>query len=728
MNIIDFIREILLNNKSLPCQLEIIINNEVFSFFEGINIIDCNKLPKEKYIIKCKNSTNVDINKLTLFSIYDVLKKIFDNKLIKYKYYLEDTTKTSFFLNIKLSNNNFEGLFKKIISLNFPDTCQYIISCIKGVQQYHYVNNYFSDSYNYNQELIKFVKIKDIEDIEYYIIIKCCHDKILITNTKITFSEKDSYSDIISLILPYLVYSPNNNLIRFIPTDISFIYPISINFQVFDLMLYKYNLYPFLYTNESNNLINNQGHLMYTLNLYDNPINMFLISKYKLFNETIHFRNLEWYIYVSMKIVLKYIYLLYIDFHINYFYNKVISFKIPIKINHNRLFGKYYTRYYVNNDKVLPVITDEEYCIYHNIPYVQWNGNFYKAPEGTGYTITLNKSRNSKDDDGIPKCVKLIRKKRNNNKNILSNISYEISNERKGLLPPTLFLSYGYELLNLYRVYFNIEDISAIFKMCPKCYTYLKIPSQAYFIDILKKKFINKQLNISEEYNYSNINILSFSVNNDMKVYPYGVLNNTYNFNSSFPFLITMLNTCKVYSRSNYRYEFIKKSRSYFFFINDDCVQAIFAMLRENNIVIVDENEFNLYIAQFITNEKITVLIAEKIISDDLNQNYYLWKSIQTNMISNVPIINNSSLNETFPPFSILCKEIKEITGYHYFKNDNKNFIVYGIWKDDIYYPCKATVVQLEVNTPNKPYLLVNRNTDGTVYLPLKNDTNYILY
>ena len=45
MTIIEFIKGILKNYKSLPYQLEVEINNKTFPFFEGINIIDCNKLP-----------------------------------------------------------------------------------------------------------------------------------------------------------------------------------------------------------------------------------------------------------------------------------------------------------------------------------------------------------------------------------------------------------------------------------------------------------------------------------------------------------------------------------------------------------------------------------------------------------------------------------------------------------------------------------------------------------
>ena len=83
--------------------------------------------------------------------------------------------------------------------------------------------------------------------------------------------------------------------------------------------------------------------------------------------------------YLTVKKVLNYLYLFYIDFHINYNQKKML-FDIPITLNYNRLFGKYYTRYFNNKDKVLPMIADKDYCIQNNIPYVQWNDNYYMAP------------------------------------------------------------------------------------------------------------------------------------------------------------------------------------------------------------------------------------------------------------------------------------------------------------------------------------------------------------
>jgi hypothetical protein len=47
-------------------------------------------------------------------------------------------------------------------------------------------------------------------------------------------------------------------------------------------------------------------------------------------------------------------------------------------------------------------------------------------------------------------------------------MSYELDPNSKGKFPPTLFISYGYELTNLFRNYLNTEDDPTIqFGMCP---------------------------------------------------------------------------------------------------------------------------------------------------------------------------------------------------------------------------------------------------------------------
>jgi len=129
--------------------------------------------------------------------------------------------------------------------------------------------------------------------LKIQIIIKCCHDIIIITDTKITFSERETYESVICKLLPCLNYSSEQILIKFTPCNASFIYPISINFQLFDLMLYENNLYPYIYTNESNDLIKNQEKLVYTIRIYNQNLNVIFYNKYKQFTETIQFHDLE---------------------------------------------------------------------------------------------------------------------------------------------------------------------------------------------------------------------------------------------------------------------------------------------------------------------------------------------------------------------------------------------------------------------------------------------------
>ena len=734
---IQFIREILINKGAYPHQLEIIINDEKFSFFEGIDIIDCNKLSKDKYTIKYKDSTNADVNESAIFSLIDTLDKIYNENSFKYNFELKNTTKTNFYISIKISSDYFRELYAKIIKLNLPSHCQYVTAFTKEIHYYHYFNPCFTEIFPYNQDLIKVDKAKEIENSDNYIIIKCCHDNIIITDTKITFSERDTYESVICKLLPCLNYCSEEILVRFTPCDASFIYPISINFQLFDLMLYENNLYPYIFANESNNLIKNQEKLIYTVRIYNQYPNMIFYNKYKQFTETIQFRDLEWHMYLTFKEILNYLYLFYVNFHVNYNQRKTL-FTIPIKINYNRLFGKYYTRYFNNKDKVLPMIADKDYCIQNNIPYVQWNNNYYMAPENSGYKIVLSTNKKSEDNSGIPKCVKVIRKYKEKKKVVYFNISYELNEHCKGQFPSTLFISYGYELLDLYRVYFDIQEIYNKFKICSKCNTYISIPSQKYFLNTLMNLFNGKQLKIVEkDFNFHNVNLLSFSIDNDMNVYPYGVFNHVYNFNSSFPFLIIILNTTKLYTFPNYRYEYLVSSKSNYFHLNDNIVQAVFSMFKRNNISIIDNFKLKNYVRQYAleSNNK-TVLIAEKKLPEE---NCYLWRSIYSEIIPEIPTISNTKeLYESLPSFSSLCKINENISAYHYFKfnddddtNDNgsDNIVrIFGVWVKDIYYPCKLSLEKLNINIPNRPYLLVKRNLDGTFYSSFKTNSNYIVF
>ncbi|ORX41443.1 hypothetical protein BCR36DRAFT_339555, partial [Piromyces finnis] len=253
MDIIEFIRSLLNDRRSF--EHEIIINNECFPFFEGINIIDCNKLSKDQYIIKYKENMNSNINYSTIFSLFNVLEKKYKEKTFKYNFDLKDTTKTNFYISINISTHIFKEVYNKIIKLDLPNTCQYAFAFIEELHFYHYFNNCYTEIYPYNQNLIKVDKVKDIENSDNYIVIKCCHDSIKITKDKITFSERDTYDNIICKILECLNNSNEQILIRFTPCNASFIYPIAINFQIFDLMIYANGLYPYIYTNESENLI-----------------------------------------------------------------------------------------------------------------------------------------------------------------------------------------------------------------------------------------------------------------------------------------------------------------------------------------------------------------------------------------------------------------------------------------------------------------------------------------
>jgi len=113
-DIIQFVREILISKEAFQRKLEIVINKS-FVFFEGIDIISYNKLSKNKYTIKYKDNTNVDVNESTIFSLLDVLDNIYNENPFKYHYELKDTTKTNFYISIKLSSDHFKGLYDKII-------------------------------------------------------------------------------------------------------------------------------------------------------------------------------------------------------------------------------------------------------------------------------------------------------------------------------------------------------------------------------------------------------------------------------------------------------------------------------------------------------------------------------------------------------------------------------------------------------------------------------------
>ncbi|ORX42306.1 hypothetical protein BCR36DRAFT_416187 [Piromyces finnis] len=632
-------------HKILSNEYKIIINNECFSFFEGISIINCNNLTKDQYTI---NDSNNNINDyLNNFLLINSLEKICNEKVFKYNFDLKDITKTKFYISINIPSYTLKDIYNEIIRLELPSTCQYVTAFIKRISYLHYFNKRYTETYQYNQVLIAKDKSKDIKDSDNFIIIKCCHDSVRITGNKITFYERDTYDNIICKLLPCLNYSSDQILIRFEPSIVSFTYPININFQLFDLMLYENALYPYIYTNENEDIIKNKEKLVYTINIFNQSLNMKLYNKYKQFTEIIQFQELEWYMYMTVNKILKYLYLLYIDFHVSY-YNRNKVLNIPLKINYNRLFGKYYTRYF--NNKVLPVIADKEEYIKNNIPYVQWNNNYYRSPENSGYKIILSANKNSTDNNFVFHVKKLLFDSESESKMwflyVLKKISFQF------------IYTYGYELQGLYRQYFDIPEINNKFIICSKCNKYINIPSQQELINCVKEKFNNKQLNLINE-NYNDINILSFSVDNNMNIYLYCVFDYVYNYNSSFPFLIIMLYTYNV--------------------------------------------TLTKYTKQYISDNK-TVLITEKEFPDE---KVYLWRSIYSEIIPTIPIIkDNDELYNTLPSFSFLCKNIKNITAYHYniMNEYNKKVIIYGVWVNEDYYPCKASIEILKSTILNKPY------------------------
>jgi len=294
--------------------------------------------------------------------LVNVLEEHMNEKTIKYKYFMKDKTKATYYISIDIYQFEFEEYFNKIKSLKLPSNSLYVFGSFDNLKYIHYYNNYFKEHFTYNQNLI-------LDDLPIsnkitgnYIIVKLCHDLIQIASDKISFTKYDSY-DIIQLILPCLDISKSKAFVKFTPTDVSFSNPISINLQLFNSILYSYDLYPYLYTNKSNRLIRNQTNLIYKMNIYNTWLEMSNYSGNDTHPDIVKFEKLEWYMYSSVKIIIKYLYLLYVNFHINWeSENKISILKAPLKINYNKLFGKYYTRHFSNSKKVFPVCADKEYC------------------------------------------------------------------------------------------------------------------------------------------------------------------------------------------------------------------------------------------------------------------------------------------------------------------------------------------------------------------------------
>ncbi|KAG4082218.1 hypothetical protein H8356DRAFT_970200, partial [Neocallimastix lanati (nom. inval.)] len=124
------------------------------------------------------------------------------------------------------------------------------------------------------------------------------------------------------------------------------------------------------------------------------------------------------------------------------------------------------------------------------------------------------------------------------------------------------------------------------------------------------------------------------------------------------------------------------------------------------------------------------ILIAEERIE---KTNCYLWYSFYSNIIPEVSIISSSQLESLLPELSDLYDHVKDISAYHYYSTskdneENNNIIVYGVWSNNKYYPCKAKFIPFKPGMKNKPYLLLNRNIDGSIIIQNKNNSDYMIY
>jgi len=120
---------------------------------------------------------------------------------------------------------------------------------------------------------------------------------------------------------------------------------------------------------------------------------------------------------------------------------------------------------------------------------------------------------------------------------------YEIDENNRGKISSTLFVPNminGYEIPDLLRVYFDIKNEITEFKACSKCKNYIKLPSQYECIKYIKNNYKKSKIFKNSPYG-TDINVLAFSIENDKIFYLYGVFNYSYNYNSSYPFLIVML-------------------------------------------------------------------------------------------------------------------------------------------------------------------------------------------
>ncbi|KAL6631816.1 hypothetical protein U3516DRAFT_736705 [Neocallimastix sp. 'constans'] len=394
--------------------------------------------------------------------------------------------------------------------------------------------------------------LNNIKSMENYILKKLCYDNILINESKITFTEKESY---------YIV-------LKILPS--------------FNILFNK---------------------RQYTLDIYNIPLVMNKYNKWKLLMKLSNFKMYNGYDRS--------------DLHIN----------IPIKINYNKLFGNFYTRYVNNKNKILPVITDKEYC-----------------------------DRN---------CTQYI---------------------HKGIFSPTLFMPYGFELSMLYIVYFDIDYSLIEFKISfsvndnsniyPYAFSNYLLNYNSSFYYSFEKKFSSNFslpiLSYREKVVAKKPTRLFDSETQDSRMFREDItfydsyyespLNNiipicyvigfSFNMDSlNFVLLVIMLNATKLYTLSIYIYEFIISSSSNLFCKDDPLVKAIFYIYTKNNISIIDSNNLQNCIKQFVQEDNKVILISEECIK---KTNYYLWYSFHSNVIPEVSIIYPNQLESLLPELSDL--------------------------------------------------------------------------
>jgi len=155
----------------------------------------------------------------SIFNLVDTLENHIKEKPIKYKYFIDDKTKATYYISINISPFKFEVYYNEIKSLPLPSNSLYVFGSFDYFKCIHYFKNYFKEHFRYNQNLIQDnLPVTNKKD-ENYIIIKLCHDLIQITSNKILFTKYDTY-DIIQIIIPCLNISKNNAFVNFSSEDI----------------------------------------------------------------------------------------------------------------------------------------------------------------------------------------------------------------------------------------------------------------------------------------------------------------------------------------------------------------------------------------------------------------------------------------------------------------------------------------------------------------------------